>query len=47
MTSTPVTRAASRDYWTRPDVVRACKTLDYSLILFSLAAFMLLGSLFN
>jgi len=47
MTSTPATRASARDYWTRPDVVRACKALDYSLILFSLAAFMLLGSIFN
>lgn len=45
--STASTRAAKRDYWTRPDVVTACKALDYTILIFAVAALMALGSLFN
>lgn len=47
MKSTPAHRAATRDYWTSPAVVRNCRRLDYALGLAVLASLMLLGSLFN
>lgn len=45
--STAATRAQQRDYWNSPNVVTACKALDYSFLIFSVCALMALGSLFN
>ena len=43
--STAESRAAKRDYWNSPNVVRACKAWDYSYPLFIMAVVMVLGSI--
>lgn len=45
MSTTAQSRASKRDYWNRPDVVRACKALDYGYLLFIMATVMILGSI--
>lgn len=45
MYSTPATRAAKRDYWTRPDVAKWTKRLDQSAIWFLFTAIFILGSI--
>lgn len=43
--STPATRAAKRDYWTRPSVARACRGIDWAMALMFITGVLLLGSL--